>query len=44
MNALPPQSVSPDVVARHGLSPEEYERIVRILGRVPNIVELGIFR
>ena len=43
MNALPPQSVSPDIVARHGINPEEYERILNILGRAPNIVELGIF-
>ena len=28
---------------RHGLSPEEYQRIVGILGREPTITELGIF-
>jgi phosphoribosylformylglycinamidine synthase len=28
---------------QHGLSEEEYERIVKILGRVPNFTELGIF-
>lgn len=43
MNVVPPQPISPDVVAHHGLSPEEYERIVHILGHEPNIVELGIF-
>ncbi len=35
--------ITPEVVARHGLSPAEYERILQILGRAPNLVELGIF-
>jgi phosphoribosylformylglycinamidine (FGAM) synthase-like enzyme len=32
-----------DVIARHGLQPEEYDRVCRILGREPNFTELGIF-
>jgi phosphoribosylformylglycinamidine synthase len=28
---------------RHGLKPDEYERILRFLGREPNLTELGIF-
>ncbi len=28
---------------RHGLKPEEYERIVSLMGREPNLTELGIF-
>ena len=35
--------VTPEVVSKHGLTPEEYERIVKILGRAPNFTELGIF-
>jgi phosphoribosylformylglycinamidine synthase len=35
--------VTPEVVAQHGLTPEEYERIQKILGREPNFTELGIF-
>src|SRR6202047_756120 len=35
--------VSPELVAEHGLEPEEFERIKRILGRDPNFTELGIF-
>ncbi len=35
--------VTPDVVAQHGLTPEEFERIKKILGREPNFTELGIF-
>lgn len=31
------------MVAQHGLLPEEYERILGILGRTPNLTELGIF-
>ncbi|MFO1154825.1 MAG: phosphoribosylformylglycinamidine synthase subunit PurL [Rhodospirillales bacterium] len=35
--------ITPDIVAQHGLSPEEYERVLAILGRAPNLTELGIF-
>src|SRR6266404_2767713 len=35
--------VTPDVVAKHGLTPEEFERIKKILSREPNFTELGIF-
>ena len=35
--------VTPEIVAKHGLTPEEYERIKKILGREPNFTELGIF-
>ncbi|HYD11720.1 MAG TPA: phosphoribosylformylglycinamidine synthase subunit PurL [Allosphingosinicella sp.] len=35
--------ITPEVVAQHGLSPEEYERVLHALGREPNLTELGIF-
>ena len=35
--------ITPEVVEQHGLSPEEYERVLNALGREPNLVELGIF-
>ncbi|MFL6584550.1 MAG: phosphoribosylformylglycinamidine synthase subunit PurL [Chthoniobacterales bacterium] len=35
--------VTPEIVAKHGLTAEEFERIRRILGRDPNFTELGIF-
>ena len=35
--------ITPEVVEAHGLSPEEYERVLHALGREPNLVELGIF-
>ena len=36
-------TISPEIIARHGITSEEYERIEKILGREPNITELGIF-
>jgi phosphoribosylformylglycinamidine synthase subunit PurL len=35
--------IDPDLVAQHGLTREEFDRAVRIMGRVPNLTELGIF-
>lgn len=40
-NTEPP--VTPELVAKHGLTQEEYARIKKILGREPNFTELGIF-
>ncbi|MBL8657901.1 MAG: phosphoribosylformylglycinamidine synthase subunit PurL [Altererythrobacter sp.] len=36
-------AITPEIVEQHGLSPEEYERVLHALGREPNLVELGIF-
>jgi len=35
--------VTEEVVKRHGLTSEEFQRIKKILGREPNFTELGIF-
>ncbi len=35
--------ITAELVAEHGLSTDEYERVVKELGREPNYVELGIF-
>src|ERR1700726_2323276 len=35
--------VTPGIAAEHGVTAEEYARIQKILGRDPNITELGIF-
>lgn len=35
--------VNPDIAAQHGLNAEEYDKVIEILGRVPNLTELGIF-
>jgi phosphoribosylformylglycinamidine synthase len=36
-------TITPDIVAQHNLTADEYERIISILGREPNLTELGIF-
>lgn len=41
--ASAPPPVTPQVVAEHGLKPDEYQVILDRLGRAPNLVELGIF-
>ncbi len=42
MSSAAPQ-ITPEIVAEHGLTPEEYDRIVAAIGREPNRTELGIF-
>src|SRR3989441_11226924 len=34
---------TPELAADHGLTAEEYARVLAILGREPNLTELGIF-
>ena len=36
-------AITPEIVAAHGLSPEEYQRVLGAMGRAPNLTELGIF-
>jgi phosphoribosylformylglycinamidine synthase subunit PurL len=35
--------LTPEVLAQHSITPEEYQRIVTALGRPPGLTELGIF-
>ncbi|EXS69157.1 phosphoribosylformylglycinamidine synthase subunit PurL [Sphingobium sp. Ant17] len=42
MSSTAPQ-ITPEIVAEHGLSPEEYDRVLNAIGREPNLTELGIF-
>src|ERR1044072_1578 len=35
--------ITPEVIAAHNLTPQEFERIKELLGREPNLTELGIF-
>ena len=37
------EQITPEVISAHNLTPEEFERIKSLLGRAPNLVELGIF-
>ena len=39
----PASVITPEIVAEHGLSRQEYDRVLHALGREPNLVELGIF-
>jgi phosphoribosylformylglycinamidine synthase subunit PurL len=35
--------ITPEIIAEHGLSPAEYDKVLEILDRQPNLTELGIF-
>lgn len=35
--------ITPDIVAQHGFTPEEYEKVLEIMEREPSMTELGIF-
>ncbi|HWH79212.1 MAG TPA: AIR synthase related protein, partial [Candidatus Binatus sp.] len=37
------ESINPEIIATHNLTPEEFNRIKELLGREPNLVELGVF-
>jgi phosphoribosylformylglycinamidine synthase subunit PurL len=36
-------AITPELVAAHGLKPDEYARLLEIIGRAPSFTELGIF-
>ncbi|MEO8382675.1 MAG: phosphoribosylformylglycinamidine synthase subunit PurL [Acidobacteriota bacterium] len=40
---MPDPQITPELIASHGLTPDEYQRVLQILGRAPNYTELGIF-
>jgi phosphoribosylformylglycinamidine synthase II len=40
---LEPATITPELLAQHGITAEEYDRILAALGRVPSITELGIY-
>ena len=35
--------ITPDLIEAHGLKPDEYQRILDLIGREPSFTELGIF-
>ncbi|GIX17102.1 MAG: phosphoribosylformylglycinamidine synthase subunit PurL [Rhodothalassiaceae bacterium] len=43
MTKLEKPEITPELIAEHNLTPEEYARIEKALGRAPNLTELGIF-
>jgi phosphoribosylformylglycinamidine synthase subunit PurL len=36
-------AITPELIAAHGLKPDEYDRILELIGREPTFTELGIF-
>nr|CAD6604106.1 phosphoribosylformylglycinamidine synthase subunit PurL [Rhizobium sp. Khangiran2] len=43
MNIRNSIEITPELVASHGLKPDEYQRILDLIGREPTFTELGIF-
>src|ERR687889_605232 len=43
MSVVEAPAITPEIVAEHGLAPDEYDRIRKALEREPNLLELGIF-
>ena len=41
-HAIAENLITPEIVAAHGLKPDEYDRFLALLGRVPTMTELGI--
>ncbi|WP_448189494.1 phosphoribosylformylglycinamidine synthase subunit PurL [Azospirillum sp. sgz301742] len=41
--ALTEAAVTPEIAAEHGLTSEEFQRVLEIMGRAPTLTELGIF-
>ena len=41
--AMTEPAITAELVAAHGLNPDEYQRLLAIIGRVPSFTELGIF-
>jgi phosphoribosylformylglycinamidine synthase II len=39
----PPDMITPEILDQHNITPDEYERIKQLMGREPNLTELGIF-
>jgi len=35
--------ITPETVEKHGLSQDEYKKIINLIGKNPNLLELGIF-
>ena len=42
-NQIREPTITPELVAQHGLKPDEYQRILDLIGRQPTFTELGIF-
>jgi len=38
-----PVAVTPELLRQHSITPDEYDRILKALGRTPSLTELGIY-
>ena len=38
-----PVTITPQLLAQHGITADEYDRILKTLGRTPSLTELGIY-
>ena len=36
-------AITPELIREHGITPDEYQKILSLLGRAPSLTELGIF-
>src|SRR5215813_1983585 len=43
LDSTAPAEITPQLLSDHGITPDEYARIRKSLGRVPTLTELGIF-
>src|SRR2546428_1147763 len=43
MRPQTPVAMTKDIIAQHGLTDEEFQKIVTLMGREPNLTELGMF-
>src|SRR5438034_7951727 len=43
MRPQTPVAMTKDLIAQHGLTEEEYQKVISLIGREPNLTELGIF-
>jgi phosphoribosylformylglycinamidine synthase len=41
--APPPATITPEILATHGITPDEYRRVEETLSRTPSLTELGIY-
>ena len=35
--------ITTDIINNHGIKPDEYKKIISLIGKNPNLLELGIF-
>jgi phosphoribosylformylglycinamidine synthase II len=43
MSVSPDTKITPELIREHGITPEEYDKILKLMGREPTLTELGIF-